>query len=782
MNDKVSKGQLRALPSAILLGVASLTSVSTSAAVLEEVVVTVQKREQNLQDVGVSVSAFSGDQMKALGVTDSTEIVQQVPGLQLNQFSPNITVFNLRGISQSNFMDNLEAPVAVFVDDAYVGSMNAISGQLFDVKRVEVLRGPQGTLFGRNATGGLIHYVSRGATDDEFNGYVDATVADYNKRALEGAVGGSINDRVRYRVSGRWVESDGYIEATQPGVRDLNGADGIALRANIQVDFTDDFTGDFWVKYAEDDDVPTGGYTAFPCEFDALGNCTEIDANGISSGTTEPADPFSHDGGTDGYLNRETNSYIAKFNWAFDAFDFVSITNYMDMDKEYLEDGDGAPPPIVEFETVADYSQFTQELRLNGETDSLRWQAGLYYMDIDIDGRARTFGAPIAAIAAGFIDSDPLGFGPDPYGLGVSFPDASVNLNHFEDYQLDSKNWSVFGQVEYDLSEAFTLIVGYRWSEDEKDLDYESRLVDLGGNGPLAGVFGPSESVTEFFGGAPTGDPLPGFDVQGLQLDDTIEYNDYAARVQLDWRVGYDTLLFGAWNRGIKGGNWSVLTAPYVDPSVFQHQEEVLNAYELGVKTTLFDGVARLNATIFQYDYEDYQAFAVFNLFPQVQNTDASSWGGEVELFLTPNVHWDIVLGLSVVDSEVDEVVGPFGDVVTDTEFPNAPGYSFNYLFRYNWDTLGGNMAVQLDGTYDDDQYLEVSNNTQSLQDAGGVVNARVKYTAGDERWSVTGWVQNLTDEERKSYTLDLGILGATGVYQPPRWYGLTLNYNFGSY
>ncbi len=776
MNDKIDVGRPKVLSTAILLSIASF---NINAAVLEEIVVTAQKREQSLQDVGVSVSAFSGDQMKALGVTNSTEIVQQVPGLQLNQFSPNITIFNLRGISQSNFMDNLEAPVAVFVDDAYIGSMNAISGQLFDVKRVEVLRGPQGTLFGRNATGGLIHYVSRGATDDELNGYVEATVADYDKRAVEAAAGGSVSDKVRYRVSGRWEESDGYIEATQPGVRDLNGADGIALRANIQVDFTDDLTGDFWVKYADDDDVPTGGYTIFPCVFDALGNCTEIESNGISNGTTEPADPFSHDGGTDGHLNRETRSYIAKFNWDFEAFDFVSITNYMDMDKEYLEDGDGAPPPIVEFETTADYTQFTQELRLSGETDSLRWQAGLYYMDIEIDGQARTFGAPIAAIAAGFITSDPLGMGPDPYGLGIAFPDASVNLNHFEDYQLDSKNWSVFGQVEYDLSQAFTLILGYRWSEDDKDLEYGSRLIDLGGNGPLAGVFGPSESVTEFFGGAATGDPLPGFDVQGLQLNDSIDYSDYAARVQLDWRVGDNSLLFASWSRGIKGGNWSILTAPYVDPGVFQHKEEVLNSYELGIKTTLMEGVARLNATLFYYDYDDYQAFAVFNLFPQVQNSDATSQGGEIELFLTPDEHWDIVLGLSAVDSEVEEVVAPFGDIITDTEFPNAPGYSFNYLARYNWDTLGGNMAVQLDGTYDDDQYLEVSNNSQSLQEAGGIVNARIRYTSEDEHWSVTGWVQNLTDEERKSYTLDLGILGVTGVYAPPRWYGVTLNYKF---
>lgn len=415
----------------------------------------------------------------------------------------------------------------------------------------------------------------------------------------------------------------------------------------------------------------------------------------------------------------------------------------------------------------------------------MRWQAGVFYMDIETDGQATTFGGPVwASVGAGLAAADPLGLGPDPFGLGASFPDVSLNLNHFEDYKLDSTNWSVFGQVEFDLSKDFTLIVGYRWSEDDKDLEYQSTIVDLGANGPLAGVFGPSESLTKFFDPKATGGPLPGFTLQGLQTADLgdltdIDYGDYAARVQLDWRATDDTLVFVSWNRGIKGGNWSVLTAPYADQDVFRHDEEVLNSYEIGTKTEFWDGVARLNATLFYYDYEDYQAFAVVNLFPQVQNADATNQGGEVELFLTPNESWDISLGLSVLDSEVEQIIGPFGDTATDRELPNAPTYSFNYLFRYNWDATGGNWAAQLDGFYDDDQFLEVSNNSQSLQKAGGVVNARVSYTTEDEHWSVTGWVQNLTDEGRKAYTLDLSILGVTGVYAPPRWYGLTGRYSF---
>ncbi len=138
--------------------------------VLEEIVVTAQKREQNIQDVGIAITAFSGDQMNALGMTNTTEIIQQVPGLDMVAWSPTLTTCNIRGVSQNKFTDNLEGPVAVSIDTAYVASMNGINAQMFDMERVEVLRGPQGTLFGRNATGGVIQYLTRRADDEETNG------------------------------------------------------------------------------------------------------------------------------------------------------------------------------------------------------------------------------------------------------------------------------------------------------------------------------------------------------------------------------------------------------------------------------------------------------------------------------------------------------------------------------------------------------------------------------------------------------------------------------------
>ena len=149
--------------------------------IFEKIEVTATKRVESIQEVPVSVTALSGDQLDALGLSDATEVTAQIPNFQVNAWSPQITIFNLRGVSQNNFVDNLEAPIAVYQDEAYVASLNAISGQLFDVERVEVLRGPQGTLFGRNATGGLVHYISRSASDFETNGYLDLSYGSFSR-------------------------------------------------------------------------------------------------------------------------------------------------------------------------------------------------------------------------------------------------------------------------------------------------------------------------------------------------------------------------------------------------------------------------------------------------------------------------------------------------------------------------------------------------------------------------------------------------------------------------
>jgi iron complex outermembrane receptor protein len=755
-------------------------------AVLGDIIVTANKRDENVQDVPISISAFSGDQLVALGVTDTTGITQQVPGMQVNQWSPNLTIFNLRGVSQNNFTDNLEAPVAVYFDNAYMGSINGISGQIYDIERVEVLRGPQGTLFGRNATGGLVHYLSRRADDDDWNGYVEGSYGRFDDLSLEGAVGGAVAPGIRVRAAGRFEQADGYVRSrdTDPSAglvgsgQDLGGKDGWAGRITVQVDLGPDATLDVWYKHAEDNDVDTGGYVFDNCDFLANGYCS-VDEYGLGNGsggvingiTGEPASPFEHFGERRGFLDRNVDIYQADLSWDLgDRLTLTSITNYTDLSKRYGEDGDAIPALVINFDTTNDYAQFSQELRLSGETAALRWQAGAYFLDIDMDGTIALQGAPVLGVAL-----DANGNAVDPTVL--------------QSYAIRSKNWSVFGQADWLLTDELTLTTGLRYSEDDKSMDYLAILTD-----PEV-----APDVTIASSGA--------FETVVSGVND-IDYGDWAARVVLSYEPNPDLLLFGSWNRGIKGGNWS-LGADVVAED-FKHRAETLNSFEAGFKSTLANGTLRFNGTVFHYQFDDYQAFAITGGVPFVSNSDARATGAELELFWSPSPRFDAIFGGTWETSSVDQIQGPgeqFGpeffpgapdaeyctneggfffcdfpeDFITDAEFPNAPRFSVNYLLRYNVDVAAGNAALQVDGAWYDDQYLEVTNGLSSLQPAYNVTNASVMYTLDASGVSLQGWVRNVFDQEYRSYTLNLGILGTTSFFAPPRTYGLTLRVPFGS-
>ncbi|MGC6328573.1 TonB-dependent receptor [Rhizorhabdus sp. FW153] len=753
----------------------------TDGSLFGEITVTANKRAENVQKVPIAITAYSGDQLKALGVTDATQITQQVPGLQLNAWSPNVTIFNLRGISQNNFTDYLEAPIAVYVDDAYMGSINGLSGQLFDVSRVEVLRGPQGTLFGRNATGGLIHYVSTDASKSYLNGYATASYERFDRRALEGAVGGPLAEGIRARIAGRVVKANGYIKsaAALPGVFDGNGQDlgaenGWSLRGTVQADLGPDGKLDLWVKHSEDNNVATGGYVFDNCNLQDNGYCG-TDAAGLGNGsggvingiTGERASPFQNFSGTPGFFNRNTNIYQGKLSYDFGGVELTAITNFTKLKKDYQEDGDALPVEVIVFRTNARYSQFSQELRLAGDTDRLRWQAGAYFLDMKIRGGADTVGAPAigAALAAGL-------------------PGVSPTIA--ETYNLRSKNWSVFGQAEYDFSDKVTLIGGLRYSKDSKTVDYRSVVAEGSAAVPIA--------TDETFSSV-----LPGAN--------RISDGDVAARVTLNYKPASDTLLFASWNRGIKGGNFTL--NGYVTAQTFQHRPETLNSFEAGVKWSNPSRSLRVNATAYHYIYSDYQAFALIGGVPQVGNSDANATGVELETFFQPSDRFNVNLGATWERTHVDtvqtagsqflSVLVPGASVpqyctdqndgtyfcnypsksVSGAQFPNAPRFSLNYVLRYNVDAFGGNVVAQADGVWYDKQFLEVTNGRSSVQPAYNVTNVSLSWTSADDRLSVQIFGRNVFDKAYRAYALNLGPLGTTSVYAKPATYGVSATVNW---
>ncbi|MFT4929680.1 MAG: iron complex outermembrane receptor protein [Phenylobacterium sp.] len=493
---------------------------------------------------------------------------------------------------------------------------------------------------------------------------------------------------------------------------------------------------------------------------------TPVDEAGLTLYRGDHAQPHKHFSNVDGFLDRKTQNVIAKFTWDIDSdLNFESITHFNNLKKTYLEDGDGLPVPIISFQTDMDYQQWSEELRLAGTSERLRWQLGVYYLNMKHDGLAATVGNPVIRLANSLIASGELDENYDP---GAGSPQA------IQDYVVDASNWSLFSQIEYELTDELVAIAGLRWSQDDKKLNYVRGFQDLSLNIPLIqqARLTPSDS------------------------DGNIDYQDYAAKLQLNWQFDPDHLVFLSYNRGIKVGNWAFSAG--VPVNELEHKPETLHSYEMGIKSRFPEPSLGINLTGFYYDYQDYQAFAMLGLAPQIRNSDANVFGAELELSWQATEAFDITLGAAYLNSEVEKVNAvakwnsPVGGTVIDfpvdhlynVELPNSPKLSFNYIFRYQLpmfkgEVLDGAVSIQLDGAWYDEQYLEVTNGGGSYQQAYGLSNIRLSYQPPEGQWEVNLWVKNATDEVYKQYSLDLGMLGATAYYAQGRTSGISVNFQW---
>jgi iron complex outermembrane receptor protein len=727
------------LPRAALLLFTGAFLASASADVIEEIVVTAQKREQSVMDVGISVTAFSGAQLHELGMTGTDEIAQQTPGLlfTLPGGSASIGFPAIRGVSQNDFGPHQEVPNAIYVDEAYLSFNGAIQHQMFDLERVEVLRGPQGTLFGRNATGGLIHYVSRKPTD-RFEGYGDLSLGEHDQVKFEGAVGGGLTDRVQGRISMATNYNDTYIKnRIGDDVGDNASYSGRAQLLIQPTDVTEIHLSLFGSTHDSDNLAPYQHRTGIPDadglgvnlpdDVDFYGTCPGCDPFGYKD---NDGDPHTVDVNRIGFLERDTWGFTGKLDWDFGGMKFTSISHYLEFQFDYLEDQDVSPVSLSEFTFGQEADQFTQELRLSGEQQSLRWVAGFYYINIDTDN-TEAFNLPL--------------------------PLTGVLLN--TDWAVDTESWAVFGQFEYDFTPEWTFIGGLRWTEDEKEMDLLNTIT-------VAGL----GSFQIPFNEATVGDLA--------KQDD----GDYSFKAELDYKPDADLLFYGSITRGNKGGSFSAPLDLTVTPaSAVPYDPETLTAYELGFKAEFMDGRARFNAAAFYYDYDDYQAFRLENFVQVVFNAQAEIYGAEAELYVQPAEGWSLVLGGSVLEATVDDITLPSGRI-TDRDPPQAPSFTMNGLLRKEWPFWNGMLALQGDFSWVDSYQASVLNSPATKISDYVIGNARLSYKPDDSGWEASVFVKNIADAEIETYAFDLVTSGLPFnqiIYLPPRWVGGQLTYRW---
>lgn len=758
--------------------------------------VTAQKREQSLQDVGIAVSAFTGSQMEQLGWDTADDVVAQAPGVTLVQPNgPGSFYINVRGVAQNDFSgDNQESPVAVYVDDVYVASPTGAGFQLFDFERVEILRGPQGTLFGRNATGGLVHYVTKRPAQEP-EGYVKATVGDYDQIDVEGAVGGGLTDVMSGRLSFNSSNHDAIIDNNSGS--DLADNDVWAVRGQLLFEFGDS-TELLLNARAGELDNSNAPFDHSSSRLNAAGLGEDFAGGDLSDfGGFNGWGPYSDpDGGdihegeydAEGYIKIETQGYTATFKTEVgDGMEFVSITDYNELERDYLEDSDASPNPFFHFALKSDMEQFSQEFRLSGETDSMRWVTGVYYMNYE--GDLYTGG-----VAGGFARE--------------AFQDSTVPIEFGFDspFATETESTAVFGQVEFDLSETLTLTAGLRWSKEEKSTEFDQyystfesttsndvAVRDVFGLGDPVwsyrdGRFSNQGSVTLF--GA-FGIPLP---LLEGQTDTEIDDDFFTWKLGLDWQATEKTLVYVSYNRGIKAGGFNapldatLYIVGALTPEEFAFDKETLDAYEIGFKTELWDGRARLNGAAYYYDYKDYQAFNLESLTLFVFNTDAVNKGFELELQASPIDGLDMLLGMAYTDTNVEDAYTTPGGAVLDREMIMTPEFSFNGMLRYEWQMGKGMLAAQYDFNYMDDHFFQLKNSPVVEEDGYTISNVRLTYTSPEGDWNVSAFVNNVTDEEFRQMALDLsgnpleGGFGMTeSAYGRPRWWGVSFSYRWGN-
>ena len=613
---------------------------------LAEIIVTAQKIEQNLQDVGTSVTAFDTNTLTQLGLRDVTDIAGQVPGLQYNQYGATVTIYNLRGVSQNDFSDHQEAPVAVYADDAYIASTGALAGSLFDLQRVEVLRGPQGTLFGRNATGGLIQYVSKAPTDTP-EGFLDLGGGNFGMFNSEGAISGPLTDALSARLSFATNYHSGYISnRIGPSINDQKQA---AVRLQLRLKLADD--NDIRIKlHGVNNDRETAGnysWAASAPNSTGRGVFAPVGTSDFGGYVNPSTDPFDQSEDRRGLFNRTVWGANGRVTWHLGGgITLVSVTDYLKMQKKYGEDSDMSPNFLFNYDTGAHYQQFSEELRLNGSSGGLRWIAGLYYLNYHTANFETT---QLPDTIGGFT-----------YGNGL----ATLALN--------ASSPSVFGQVEYDVTDHWTAILGARYTSDDKTYNYDFTCVLCPETLHYSPATFPS-AAKDFH--IPTG------------------------KVELDYKPVKDMLVYGSVNRGAKGGGWSAPSSGFVDPAILPYAQEKLTSYELGFKSEFWEGAARLNGAIFYYDYKNYQGFFLDVSTQVVENINAKVKGGELEFAVVPVHGLNLQLGISHLESQAFDVPTPAGDRVT-TQLPQAPGWSINAVAHYEWPLLGGMMSAEADAKW----------------------------------------------------------------------------------
>ena len=760
---------------------------SSTARLMEEIVVNARGVEEGLQDAPIAVSAFTGETLDYRGVDSLNQIERFVPSLTL-QNNPsfggasNSAAIYLRGVGQKEFLPTTEPGVGLYVDGVYVARSVGAILDIIDIERLEVLRGPQGTLFGRNTIGGAISIATRKPEPGgEFGGSLSAAAGTDSLLHLRGTVHIPVSDSFAIRGSLASMTQDGYVERAD-GI-DLGDDDTFTGRVSFAFQPSDSFSALITADMTRDrENGPAleligidftdlsqlqGVVLAPPPPMAFIHNvttaalgpgqpCAATDpaGNGV---TSNPASANCYDAryiGADGKDEGTAPAYsetdvfglsaTLDFNLS-DTLAIKSITAYRELDSDFARDGDHSPHRISQFEDTLDQEQFTQELQLIGTHDRLDWILGAYYFSED--------------------------------GNNVNTLDFTVS-NFRSGGQFDNTAWAAFAQATYDVTDKLHLTLGGRYTDEDKSFTPDQIIY----NNYYAG----------FSNLVPPGNPLAALDAPFLQtgsrilplLEKEISISEFTPMANLAFDLSDRTMIYLTYSEGFKSGGFTQrvfppvvagFTAPPGTPDIDlipTYEPEFVEVIEAGIKLDLLDGRLRINGAVFQTDYEELQVQVFNSVAPVTRNIgEASIEGVELELSASPADGWFIEGSLSMLNAEYDNIDTANTLILKSNDFERVPetmasvGVSKEFLLASS-----GSVMLRADWSYRSETYNDAYNTPLLETDSYSLIDASVRWTNQQGDWSVILSGRNLSDEQY----LVTGVYGTAfqsfeGVYERGR-------------
>jgi outer membrane receptor protein involved in Fe transport len=781
---------------AAVIALSSTTTIAQSP-LLEEVLVTAQKREQSASDIGMAISTFSGDNLKTLGVSDTRDLAGLIPGFTAAKSDLGTTIYTLRGVGYNSPNLSSTSPVGVYVDEASFPYPYMSHGLSYDLERVEVLKGPQGTIYGRNTTGGLVNFITKRPTN-EFEAGFTVHAGSYEKYGIEGFVSGPLSESWGARLAIKSDKSDkGWQKSfSRPGER--NGEeDRFAARMLLDYDADDRLRAQLTFNYWQDKGDTQAGqavlynpgadeaFVAPGFENEIISNPDNEDADWASSSEPGawPGTTFTNQRPELG-LDSQMSSVTARLEFDLtDTLTLVSLTNYADLERDDVSDRGGVKFEIAVDREVGSIESFSQELRLAGSSvdEKTNFIGGLYYSRDKLDDRGQIWAGQNSVL------NELRAYG---YAVIDDFPDLAAEVfggfRNWENFtETTFESYAVFGQFDHQLSDTLTLTAGARYTEESHDFAGCSR--DLNGDTNIHQVWNFAFETALVAGDCVTFDSTTFAPVgpEGAKKD--LDEDNVSWRVALDWQPTDEMLVYGSISKGFKSGSFPQISAnasAQLDPAT----EEELLAYELGAKFSP-SSFLDLNAAVYFYDYKDKQVYGlipdpIFVTLTKVVNVPESEvYGAEFDATVFPTEDTFVKFSASYLQTEIKKYQG-YDSSGADNDFAGdsfaySPDWQFNMVGAHRFDIndkFEGTVVV--DASYSDKQSSLIGDDSTRAVDSYTLVGARLVVEPKDGRWEAALFGRNLTDEYYWSASHGWGdaIVRYAGM---PRTYGVELSYNF---